>query len=655
MLLKRILSVLVFFNLSISVLYSQITNYPTIKSSNNKCFIEKIQLTEKETIVTIKVPRTKKVKFSSSTVIVPSEIFNDISNLKLEYPERLIPTSLELIGLYQKALENIEQKRTFFSKAGLLIRSLGRDKLDAWYKCNEKGRDYYYFELHFDRLPYGVENICIKELIEDGWEWVGIKINNPYPNVQNIGLNEFEIKQKIDEQNNGIVGIYEGFSNSKYKLACIMDGNEYKLIYLDASNPETDLTHWKKGDVKAVLRPSATPGFFKANYYMANKAINTEVYVMFESGSMKIVFNEEEDGYLKMYPIDNYNETSSIVEEWSGTGFALNDGYIATNYHVVENAKSINIYGINGDFTTQYNATVVATDKYNDIALLQITDEKFDGFGVIPYNVKTAVSDVGENIFVLGYPLTSTMGDEIKLTTGVVSSKTGFQGDVSIYQISAPIQPGNSGGPLFDNNGNLIGIVNAKHNEAENVGYAIKTSYLQNLIESSISSPILPYNKQLANLALTEKVKRLKNFVFMIKCSNLNNNNKVHKSTSYTNNIIEHPLVGVTTAKREKIKSVTLSQDYTAIEITSNNLSETDNSYYTWVMIDKDTYILANGKRYTMTRADGIKIAPEKTYYSYAGQDITFTLYFPPIPETTSIDLIEPGDSDWKFYNISLK
>lgn len=66
------------------------------------------------------------------------------------------------------------------------------------------------------------------------------------------------------------------------------------------------------------------------------------------------------------------------------------------------------------------------------------------------------------------------MGDEIKLTTGVISSKTGFQGDVSLYQISAPIQPGNSGGPLFDNKGNLIGIVNAKHKGAENVGYAIK-------------------------------------------------------------------------------------------------------------------------------------------------------------------------------------
>ena len=111
------------------------------------------------------------------------------------------------------------------------------------------------------------------------------------------------------------------------------------------------------------------------------------------------------------------------------------------------------------------------------------------------------------------------MGDEIKLTTGVISSKTGFQGDVSLYQISAPVQPGNSGGPLFDSKGNLIGIVNSKHTGAESVGYAIKASYLSNLVESSVSSSILPSNNTISSQPLTGKVKAVKNFVFMIECS----------------------------------------------------------------------------------------------------------------------------------------
>ena len=237
----------------------------------------------------------------------------------------------------------------------------------------------------------------------------------------------------------------------------------------------------------------------------------------------------------------------------------------------------------------------------------------------------------------------------------MISSKTGFQGDVSLYQISAPIQPGNSGGPLFDNRGNLIGIVNAKHKGAENVGYAIKTSYLNNLIESSISTSILPSNNQIGGLPLTGKVKSLKNFVFMIICSNAEGNS-VHSvsPSSTTIRTIDNPIVSRTTAERAKIKSVKLAKDYTAIEIISNNQS--GNSYYQWCNIDRNTYIVVNGTRYTLTKTDGIQIAPEKTYFSYAGQDITFTLYFPPISNTaTSIDLIESVDSEWKFYGIKIR
>ena len=284
---------------------------------------------------------------------------------------------------------------------------------------------------------------------------------------------------------------------------------------------------WKGSNVtdskRFVLKEST---FFDVKYSIPDRQLRYDMGRNYQAG-FKVHFKYS---FIKTYPtVDMYvndieDENIRDPKEWSGTGFALNNGYVVTNYHVIENAKSISIKGIKGDFTSKYNATVIATDKYNDLALLQISDNSFKGFGSIPYNVKTSVSDVGEDVFVLGYPLTSTMGDEIKLTTGVISSKTGFQGDVSLYQISAPIQPGNSGGPLFDNKGNLIGIVNAKHKDAENVGYAIKTSYLKNLIESSISNSILPNNNQIAGYPLTGKVKSLKSFVFIIICSSTDNN-----------------------------------------------------------------------------------------------------------------------------------
>ena len=82
------------------------------------------------------------------------------------------------------------------------------------------------------------------------------------------------------------------------------------------------------------------------------------------------------------------------------------------------------------------------------------------------------------------------MGDEIKLTNGIISAKTGFQGDISTYQISVPIQPGNSGGPLLDKFGNAVGVIVAKlRNQAssdgdvENVNYAVKSSYLSPLLK----------------------------------------------------------------------------------------------------------------------------------------------------------------------------
>ncbi len=212
-------------------------------------------------------------------------------------------------------------------------------------------------------------------------------------------------------------------------------------------------------------------------------------------------------------------EKEEIKSEWSGTGFALNGGYVVTNYHVIDGAKKILLQGVTNNFAEQYTAEIVAVDKHNDLAVLRVTDSRFKGFSQIPYKVSTSTSDVGENIFVLGYPLISTMGDEIKLTTGVISSKTGYQGDVSQYQISAPIQPGNSGGPLFDRKGNIIGVVSAKHIEAENVGYAVKASFLKTLLETFSNETVLPNKNMVSELPLSNRVKRVKDFVFFIYCS----------------------------------------------------------------------------------------------------------------------------------------
>lgn len=647
--------------------YAQVTNNPYVRGKNNDGIIYKIELTANETIVYIKIPKQRTwggwIRFSSATVLVPTDEWdiNGARKSKLDFPDFL--PSAELAEVYADAIRRIKEGRQVMSDAGYLIRGLGPDQLDTKYKSNKSDT---YFELHFDRLPVGVEDVYIRELMDGGYEWYGIKVNNPYPYVVNTGYNETSIKPVIDSQNDGIVGIYQGVTqdDNQYKLACYKDGDSYKLIYLSSRE---SLPHWRVGDVKAELEPTATPTMYTAKWRMGNKTLNTDCYVVFEGGSLKTFIDGDQTLYVKLYPTSSANvgiggDSSIGGAEWSGTGFALKNNYIVTNYHVIEDAKSIWIQGVNGDFNTKYTASIVASDKFNDLAILKVEGVTVNTSG-IPYSVKTSTSEVGEDVFVLGYPLTSTMGEEIKLTTGVVSSKTGFQGDVSLYQISAPIQPGNSGGPLFDGNGNIIGIVSAKHKGAENVGYAIKASYLRNLMESALSENILPQTNKIASYKLSDKVKSIKNYVYYITCSSSNSNNSsINNSnntggsvSSATEKAYNNPYINRNMSNSLKVLSVKVQDNQTVITFSENNRIDDDN-YYQWFSINKNAYIVANGQRYTLTRAEGIAMSPDITYFSYAGETKTFTLYFPAIPKsTTSIDFIEAEDSNWRLYGIQLR
>ncbi len=342
--------------------------------------------------------------------------------------------------------------------------------------------------------------------------------------AQSTTWNEYKLKEHW--KTNGadeIEGIYVQMSPSfytKYSLALIKTSTGYNLLYITGENNSENIWRWKVGDIKAQLTPTATQYLLKSLYFKGNKEITTNSYVIFEQGVMCVFWDDVEDKYLKLFPTYNNNITaksSNTSKVASGTGFGISsNGIIATNYHVIDDAKSIKVRGVNSDFNKTYNAKVLVSDKNNDLALIQIDDYGFSSLGTIPYTIKTRLAEVGENIFVLGYPLRTTMGDEIKLTNGIISSRTGFQGDISSYQISAPVQPGNSGGPLFDSQGNLIGIINAKHDGAENASYAVKTSFLTNLIELLPSKPKIQTINTLTGKTLTQQVELVKKFVYII-------------------------------------------------------------------------------------------------------------------------------------------
>ena len=169
-----------------------------------------------------------------------------------------------------------------------------------------------------------------------------------------------------------------------------------------------------------------------------------------------------------------------------GTGFFItDDGYIVSNWHVVRGAATINVF-VGDDMV---RAKVVEKDIPGDLALLKVSRI---GKPLALGNSVTA--RVGEDVFALGFPQASVQGDEIKFTTGIISSLKGMNDDVAHFQVSVPLQPGNSGGPLLDGEGRVVGVVDSKLADVpailtggsvpQNVCYAIKSSRIQNLLES---------------------------------------------------------------------------------------------------------------------------------------------------------------------------
>jgi serine protease Do len=203
---------------------------------------------------------------------------------------------------------------------------------------------------------------------------------------------------------------------------------------------------------------------------------------------------------------------------FSGTGFAISsDGYLVTSYHVINDADSVFIENRAGD---RYKVKSIFRDKVHDLAILKIEDEGFTSFENLPYAFKSSESDLGEKVFTLGYPR-----EDMVFGEGSLSSRSGFEGDTTSYQISIPVNPGNSGGPLLDNQGNLIGVISGKQLDLQGAAFAVKSAYLKQLLEQlstdSLEAPIrLPKKNLLAGASRTRQLKSIEDFVFNVKVYN---------------------------------------------------------------------------------------------------------------------------------------
>jgi S1-C subfamily serine protease len=180
----------------------------------------------------------------------------------------------------------------------------------------------------------------------------------------------------------------------------------------------------------------------------------------------------------------------------AGTGFFISpDGLVLTAHHVVEDAKSIEVVVPGGK---RYTARVLLAQPGIDLAILE-TDHRGDVFLPIPAAMD---STLGEQVFTIGFPATDILGSEPKFSDGTLSSLSGLRGDASMLQVSVPIQPGNSGGPLVNHRGEAIGVVvsaaaagaflRATGALPQNVNFAVRSDLCRPLIANRSIPSLAP-------------------------------------------------------------------------------------------------------------------------------------------------------------------
>ena len=222
----------------------------------------------------------------------------------------------------------------------------------------------------------------------------------------------------------------------------------------------------------------------------------------------------------KINDFDKKKENKPILNpsyRYNGTGFLIDGkGYLVTNAHVVRNAKTVVVQNKKGD---NFNARVIFTDFAKDLVILKIEDDSFKSLSNIPYGISKSAVDLADPIFTLGYP----RNDEMVYGQGYLSAKTGFDGDTLSCQIAIAANPGNSGGPVLNQDGEVIGVLSTRQVTAEGVVFAIQSKYIHSALnelkkmDTSYLKVKASTTSSLKGMDRTQQVKKIEDYVFMVK------------------------------------------------------------------------------------------------------------------------------------------
>jgi serine protease Do len=215
--------------------------------------------------------------------------------------------------------------------------------------------------------------------------------------------------------------------------------------------------------------------------------------------------------------VKNRIEIPVINYKTGGTSFLIDGkGFLVTNAHVVQNARNIAVENIKGE---NFNAVVIYTDISRDIAILKIEDSSFKAVAAIPYSFSKSPIELAEPVYTLGYPR-----DEVVYSQGYLSAKTGYHGDTMSCQVTIAVNPGNSGGPVLDRNGDIIGMLSTRQRTAEGVVFATRAKYILHAIDdmkhnskNEFQKVKAPSGTALKGLERQQQVKKIQDYIFMVK------------------------------------------------------------------------------------------------------------------------------------------
>lgn len=172
------------------------------------------------------------------------------------------------------------------------------------------------------------------------------------------------------------------------------------------------------------------------------------------------------------------DDDSNARQSATGTGFAVSTQHILTCAHVIEGLDRFSITSFEG----RYQAEPVVVDRKNDLALLRVIGAPL----LSPVTFREGVGcELGESVVTLGFPLAGLAGGGVQVSQGVVSGLFGLRDDASLLQFTAPIQPGSSGSPVFDQQGLVSGLVTSSMADAQNMNFAVKSALVLAFLEAA--------------------------------------------------------------------------------------------------------------------------------------------------------------------------